>query len=160
MYLLKLLYKYIVHRAFGIPCAQPAQLIERDSLFVPAGWDTEAKIDLIKVLSMKYFLLYFQDGIHDLDVPLEPTREKPSLVREQPIEAEDEQKFLEKLLERAAQAGPATATSNAGLAAASAGTTAKKALVDEDDSKSPLANFFSNLLKVSVCVFCSILPVG
>lgn len=116
---------------------------------MPAGWDTETKIDLIRVRSSHaVHSIHIQEGVTDVDVPLEPTREKTTLMREQFVEAEDEQKFLEKLLERAAVAGPATAASGTGMPGAAATTALKKPLADEDDTKSPLANFFSNLLKV------------
>ena len=46
---LQLMHKYVVHRAYNMPFTTPAQLIDRDALFVPAGWDGQKKIDIIKV---------------------------------------------------------------------------------------------------------------
>ncbi|KAK5980337.1 Dynein light intermediate chain [Trichostrongylus colubriformis] len=118
---IQVLYKYVVHRAFGFPFTSTAQLIERDSVFVPAGWDGEKKIEIVK------------EGLPDADGILEPTREKPLLLREQLIEAEDEQAFLQRLA----------------VAESAAPAAQKKASILDDatDNKTPLSSFFSNLLK-------------
>ncbi|VDL66224.1 unnamed protein product, partial [Nippostrongylus brasiliensis] len=111
----------VVHRAFGFPFTSTAQLIERDSVFVPAGWDGEKKIEIVK------------EGIPDVDAVLEPTREKPMLLKEQLIEAEDEQVFFQRLA--AAESAAPAAQKKASL------------LDDTTDGKTPLSSFFSNLLK-------------
>ncbi|CAD6184750.1 unnamed protein product [Caenorhabditis auriculariae] len=98
-------------------------MIERDAIFVPAGWDGEKKIDIIK------------ESAPDADSALEPTRDKvkASIAREPLIEAEDEQKFLQRLAAAEASAPPPAV---------------KKPPTEEPtDKDSPLANFFSNLLK-------------
>uniref|UniRef100_A0A7I4XRL3 Dynein light intermediate chain n=1 Tax=Haemonchus contortus TaxID=6289 RepID=A0A7I4XRL3_HAECO len=118
---IQVLYKYVVHRAFGFPFTSTAQLIERDSVFVPAGWDGEKKIEIVK------------EGLPDADGILEPTREKPILLREQVIEAEDEQAFLQRLA--------------AAESAAPAAQKKSSILDDATDNKTPLSSFFSNLLK-------------
>ncbi|VDO84436.1 unnamed protein product [Heligmosomoides polygyrus] len=118
---IQVLYKYIVHRAFGFPFTSTAQLIERDSVFVPAGWDGEKKIEIVK------------EGIPDVDTVLEPTREKPLLLKEQLVEAEDEQMFLQRLA--AAESAAPAAQKKTSL------------LDDAADNKTPLSSFFSNLLK-------------
>jgi len=43
--------KYLVHRLFGtsIDRAGSHRIASRDALFIPAGWDTLAKIDLVTV---------------------------------------------------------------------------------------------------------------
>lgn len=121
----QLLTKYIIHRAFALPFTQPAQLIDRDSLFVPAGWDGEKKIEIIK------------EGVPDADIPLEPTREKTAVIKEPLIEAEDNQAFLNRLLQMEASAPLAMPPS-----------TPKNTLIDKGtDGSTPLASFFSNLLK-------------
>ncbi|KAJ1374637.1 hypothetical protein KIN20_037368 [Parelaphostrongylus tenuis] len=117
---IQILYKYVVHRAFGFPFTNTAQLIERDSVFVPAGWDGDKKIEIVR------------ESIPDADTVLEPTREKPTIAREQLIEAEDEQGFLQRL----------AAAENAAPAAHK-----KATLLDDADNKTPLSSFFSNLLK-------------
>jgi dynein light intermediate chain 1 len=37
---------YIKHKLFGFELAIPAQLVDKDSLFIPSGWDSLAKIQL------------------------------------------------------------------------------------------------------------------
>lgn len=54
-----LLYKYLVHRVCGMAFTTPAQVVDKDSIFVPAGWDNEKKLDIIK------------EAIPDVDHPLE-----------------------------------------------------------------------------------------
>uniref|UniRef100_A0A1I8IUS4 Dynein light intermediate chain n=1 Tax=Macrostomum lignano TaxID=282301 RepID=A0A1I8IUS4_9PLAT len=39
--------KYLLHRVYGLPCQQPAYVLERDCVFVPAGWDSPAKAALL-----------------------------------------------------------------------------------------------------------------
>ncbi|EYB97059.1 hypothetical protein Y032_0143g2364 [Ancylostoma ceylanicum] len=118
---IQVLYKYVVHRAYGFPFTSTAQLIERDSVFVPAGWDGEKKIEIVK------------EGLSDVDSVLEPTREKPTIIREQLVEAEDEQVFLQRLA--AAESAAPAAQKKSSL------------LDDAADNKTPLSSFFSNLLK-------------
>ncbi|KRY89681.1 Ribonuclease 3 [Trichinella pseudospiralis] len=43
-----LLYKYILHRVFGFPFTQPACVIDKEAMFIPAGWDNEKKISIIE----------------------------------------------------------------------------------------------------------------
>ncbi|CAI2351484.1 unnamed protein product [Caenorhabditis sp. 36 PRJEB53466] len=121
---IQVLQKYIVHRSFGTAFTSAAQVIERESIFVPAGWDGEKKIDIIR------------ESVPDADGTLEPTRDKlRPMAKEQLIEAEEDQDFLKKLMDTLA------ATTNTG--------TQQKRIVPEEaaDKDSPLANFFSNLLK-------------
>lgn len=54
-----MLYKYLVHRACNLPFTTAAHVIERDSVFVPAGWDTEKKLDILK------------ESTRDVEMPLE-----------------------------------------------------------------------------------------
>uniref|UniRef100_A0A1I8IY70 Dynein light intermediate chain n=1 Tax=Macrostomum lignano TaxID=282301 RepID=A0A1I8IY70_9PLAT len=42
-----LLRQYLLHRVYGLPCQQPAYVLERDCVFVPAGWDSPAKAALL-----------------------------------------------------------------------------------------------------------------
>uniref|UniRef100_A0A3B4DJM2 Dynein light intermediate chain n=1 Tax=Pygocentrus nattereri TaxID=42514 RepID=A0A3B4DJM2_PYGNA len=44
---LDLLYKYLVHRLYGFPFNFPAQVVEKDSVFIPSGWDNEKKIAIL-----------------------------------------------------------------------------------------------------------------
>ncbi|PAV80576.1 hypothetical protein WR25_19118 [Diploscapter pachys] len=121
---IQLIHKYVVHRAYNMPFTTPAQLIDRDGLFVPAGWDGQKKIDIIK------------EGIPDVDGVLEPTREVIPQGKDPIVEAEEDQIFLQRLM----------AASEA-AAAAQQSTTPKKPIDEAADTSSPLANFFSQLLK-------------
>ncbi|VIO95914.1 dynein light intermediate chain, putative [Brugia malayi] len=116
-----LLYKYVVHRVCGMPFTTPAQVVDKDSVFVPAGWDNEKKLDIIK------------EAIPDVDHPLAMVRERQSM-RDQIMEAEEEQAFLHKL---------------ASVEIASPKRTAPppKQTSEGADGNSPLVSFFNNLLR-------------
>merc|ERR1712029_924951 len=42
-----LLYKYLVHRIYGFPFKTPALVVEKDAIFIPAGWDNDKKIAIL-----------------------------------------------------------------------------------------------------------------
>jgi len=42
-----LLYKYLVHRIYGFPFRTPALVVEKDAVFIPAGWDSSKKIAIL-----------------------------------------------------------------------------------------------------------------
>ncbi|GMT28347.1 hypothetical protein PFISCL1PPCAC_19644, partial [Pristionchus fissidentatus] len=114
------LYKYIVHRAYSTGFTASAQMMERECLFVPAGWDSEKKIEIMK------------ESVGDVET-LEPTRDKPP-VKDQLVEAEEEQSFLSRISSMEASS-PAVK---------------KAAMVEENgaaDNNTALASFFSNLLR-------------
>ncbi|CAL1532757.1 unnamed protein product [Lymnaea stagnalis] len=85
-----LLYRYLVHRIYGFPFTSPALVVDKDSVFVPSGWDNEKKISILyeNMTSMKP------------DDPFEDVINKPStrkvVQRDAEITAEDEQVFLMK----------------------------------------------------------------
>ncbi|CAJ0575522.1 unnamed protein product, partial [Mesorhabditis spiculigera] len=113
--------QYIVHRAYGLPFTTSAQMIDRDTIFVPAGWDSEKKIEIVR------------SNITEIDV-LEPNREKVNVVKEPEVIAEDTQVFLARFADMLAK----DSATNGQKKVDEAGATA---------SDSPLASFFSNLLK-------------
>ncbi|MCP9264350.1 DC1L2 [Dirofilaria immitis] len=115
-----LLYKYLVHRVCGLPFTTPAHVVDKDSIFVPAGWDNEKKLDIIK------------EAIPDVDRPLEIVHERQP-IRDQIMEAEEEQAFLHKLAS-AEIASPKRITP-------------QKQSSDGTDGNSPLVSFFNNLLR-------------
>eukprot|EP00800_Vazella_pourtalesii_P016770 TRINITY_DN491_c0_g1_i1.p1 TRINITY_DN491_c0_g1~~TRINITY_DN491_c0_g1_i1.p1 ORF type:complete len:484 (-),score=100.41 TRINITY_DN491_c0_g1_i1:181-1545(-) len=41
---ISLLYQYIVHKLYRLPFSYTASVVDRDSIFIPAGWDNENKI--------------------------------------------------------------------------------------------------------------------
>lgn len=42
-----LLHKYLAHRIYDLPFKAQASVVERDAIFVPAGWDNEKKISIL-----------------------------------------------------------------------------------------------------------------
>ncbi|KAJ8395213.1 hypothetical protein AAFF_G00034150 [Aldrovandia affinis] len=99
---LDLLYKYLVHRLYGFPFSLPAQIVEKDAVFIPAGWDNEKKI---AILHENFQTIKVEDIFEDVIV-------KPSVrkfVHEKEIFAEDDQVFLAKLQSLLAKQPPATA---------------------------------------------------
>ncbi|XP_046578274.1 LOW QUALITY PROTEIN: cytoplasmic dynein 1 light intermediate chain 2-like [Haliotis rubra] len=86
----ELLYKYLVHRVYGFPFTSQAYVVEKDSVFVPSGWDNEKKISILyeNMSSMKP-----EDAFDD--VIAKPITRKP-VQRDAEVTAEDEQVFLMK----------------------------------------------------------------
>lgn len=41
------LFKYLVHRIYGLQFKTPALVVEKDALFIPSGWDMEKKIAIL-----------------------------------------------------------------------------------------------------------------
>ncbi|ETE66508.1 Cytoplasmic dynein 1 light intermediate chain 2 [Ophiophagus hannah] len=92
---LELLYKYIVHKKYGFHFANPALVVEKDAVFIPAGWDNEKKI---AILHENFTTVKPEDAYEDFIV-------KPPLVHDKEFAAEDEQVFLMKQQESPAR-GP------------------------------------------------------
>uniref|UniRef100_A0A3Q3JVH4 Dynein light intermediate chain n=1 Tax=Monopterus albus TaxID=43700 RepID=A0A3Q3JVH4_MONAL len=44
---LDLLYKYIVHKMYDFQFTTPALVVEKDAVFIPAGWDNDKKIGIL-----------------------------------------------------------------------------------------------------------------
>ncbi|XP_050297675.1 cytoplasmic dynein 1 light intermediate chain 2 [Anthonomus grandis grandis] len=86
-----LLYKYLTHRIYGFPFHTPALVVEKDAVFIPAGWDNLKKISIL------------YENMHSCkpedyyrDVIVQPTTRK-AINRETELVAEDEQTFLARL---------------------------------------------------------------
>lgn len=92
-----LLYKYLVHRIYGLVFRTPALVVEKDAVFIPAGWDNDKKINILyeNMQSMKP-----EDDYSD--VITRPTVRK-LVQRETEAHAEDEQAFLGRLLQQLQQ---------------------------------------------------------
>uniref|UniRef100_A0A673KED6 Dynein light intermediate chain n=1 Tax=Sinocyclocheilus rhinocerous TaxID=307959 RepID=A0A673KED6_9TELE len=86
---LDLLYKYLVHRLYGFPFNIPAQVVEKDSVFIPSGWDNEKKI---AILHENFQTVKAEDNFEDVIVK-PPIRK---FVHEKEVQAEDDQVFLLK----------------------------------------------------------------
>merc|ERR1712012_240336 len=84
-----LLYKYLVHRIFGFPFKTPALVVEKDAVFIPAGWDNEKKVAILyeNMHSMRPDQYY-------TDVIAKPIVRKSTNNRDVEVTAEDEQQFL------------------------------------------------------------------
>ncbi|KAJ8288232.1 hypothetical protein COCON_G00008910 [Conger conger] len=99
---LDVLYKYLVHRLYGFPFSLPAQVVEKDAVFIPSGWDNEKKI---AILHENFHTVKTED--HFEDVIIKPPVRK--FVHETEIVAEDDQVFLVKLQSLLAKQPPVSA---------------------------------------------------
>ncbi|XP_063054057.1 cytoplasmic dynein 1 light intermediate chain 1-like [Engraulis encrasicolus] len=150
---LDLLYKYIIHRLYGFLFDVPAQVVEKDSVFIPSGWDNEKKI---AILYENFQTLKINDNFEDIIV--KPPLRK--LVQEKDLGAEEDQVFLAKLQtlltkNPPAAAGRPTDPSNRGASgsprASNRSATANVNSVmpmhsGGQTSEGVLANFFNSLL--------------
>ncbi|XP_059828287.1 cytoplasmic dynein 1 light intermediate chain 1-like [Hypanus sabinus] len=84
-----LMYKYLVHKLYGFPFHSPVLVVEKDAVFIPAGWDNEKKIGILyeNFQSLKPDDK-FEDGI------MKPPVRK--FVHEKEVLSEDDQVFLMK----------------------------------------------------------------
>ncbi|KAI9145036.1 dynein light intermediate chain-domain-containing protein [Paraphysoderma sedebokerense] len=99
---------YLVHRLLpSYSFAQRAQIVERETVFVPSGWDSWTKINLLREgFSPELFNL---DGLPLGNVLFEEGKalwesvigkdNSPQILPPPPVIAEDEQTFLDKQLE-------------------------------------------------------------
>ncbi|XP_042224102.1 cytoplasmic dynein 1 light intermediate chain 2-like isoform X2 [Homarus americanus] len=88
-----LLYKYLVHRIYNFPFRTPALVVEKDAVFIPAGWDNDKKISIL------------YENMHTMspddyytDVVVKPPVIRKAVAREIEVQAEDEQAFLARHL--------------------------------------------------------------
>ena len=89
-----LLYKYLVHTSYGFPLTTPALVVERDALFVPAGWDSTSKIS---ILHENLFKFSPEQSFNEvIKSPFLGKGGKP-LGRGAEVVAEQEQDFLARL---------------------------------------------------------------
>ncbi|XP_044519170.1 cytoplasmic dynein 1 light intermediate chain 2 isoform X3 [Gracilinanus agilis] len=86
---LDLLYKYIVHKTYGFHFTTPALVVEKDAVFIPAGWDNEKKIAILH----ENFTTVKPDDAYEDFIVKPPVRK---LVHDKELAAEDEQVFLMK----------------------------------------------------------------
>ncbi|XP_038628889.1 cytoplasmic dynein 1 light intermediate chain 2 [Tachyglossus aculeatus] len=84
---LDILFKYIVHKIYGFPFTTPALLMEKDVVFIPAGWDNDHKI---AILHESFTDVYPEDDFEDFIIP--PPGRKLAHFKE--VVAEDDQEFL------------------------------------------------------------------
>jgi len=89
-----LLYKYLVHRIFYFPFKTPALVVEKDAVFIPAGWDNDKKIAILyeNMHSVRPDQ-YYTDVIAR---PMTGMVRKQLASKEIEIVAEEEQHFLSR----------------------------------------------------------------
>nr|XP_018909401.1 PREDICTED: cytoplasmic dynein 1 light intermediate chain 2 isoform X1 [Bemisia tabaci] len=92
-----LLYKYLTHRIYGFSFRTPALVVEKDAVFIPSGWDNMKKIS---ILYENMQVMKPDDYYRDVIVP-PPLRK--AVTRAVEIQAENEQDFLNKLLQQLQQ---------------------------------------------------------
>uniref|UniRef100_A0A6Q2Y8N5 Dynein light intermediate chain n=1 Tax=Esox lucius TaxID=8010 RepID=A0A6Q2Y8N5_ESOLU len=129
-----LLYKYLVHRLYGFPFDLSAQVVEKDSVFIPSGWDNEKKV---AILYENFQSLKKEDKFEE--VIIQPPVRK--VVHEKELGAEDDQVFLLKFQTLLSKQPPAAA----GRPVVSVwGNFTEKD--PKATSEGVLANFFNSLL--------------
>ncbi|KAI5945022.1 cytoplasmic dynein 1 light intermediate chain 1 [Manis javanica] len=97
-----LVYKYIIQKLYGFPYKIPAVVVEKDAVFIPAGWDNDKKIG---ILHENFQTLKAEDNFEDT-ITKPPVRK---FVHEKEIMAEDDQVFLMKLQSLLAKQPPTAA---------------------------------------------------
>lgn len=98
-----LLLKYLVHQIYGLPFSSPALVVDKESVFIPAGWDSVKKINILS----EHLKVILPDDAFD-DHIVKPQMRKP--IQDKEIVAEDEQTFLAKQ-QQLLQKMPATVAS-------------------------------------------------
>lgn len=133
-----LLHKYIANRLYDLPFKAPASVVERDAIFVPAGWDNEKKISILydNIRSVN------PDDIYE-DFIIERTNPGPSQ-RDAEITIESDQDFLLRMQGDLTRQAPPT------LPNAPSPVQARQNLANPIDgqpqNEGVLQNFFSSLL--------------
>merc|ERR1719184_569831 len=99
-----LLYKYLVHRIYHFPFKTPALVVEKDAVFIPAGWDNNKKIAILyeNMHSVRPDQ-YYTDVIAR---PMSGIGRKPVAGRDVEVVAEEEQQFLSRQQQYLAQGLP------------------------------------------------------
>ncbi|KAG0719558.1 Cytoplasmic dynein 1 light intermediate chain 2 [Chionoecetes opilio] len=88
-----LLYKFLVHKIYNLPFRTPALVVEKDAVFIPAGWDNEKKI---AILYENMHTMTPED--YYTDVIVRPPVVRKAIAREIEVQAEEEQSFLARHL--------------------------------------------------------------
>ncbi|CAI2735044.1 unnamed protein product [Schistosoma spindalis] len=86
-----LLNRYLQSRIYGFPFSQTAYVVERDCIFVPAGWDNPKKIGILE----ENLTQVQPHSLYSDVVPPPPS--KKAAVREPELFAQDDQSFLTRL---------------------------------------------------------------
>uniref|UniRef100_A0AC34RNT2 Dynein light intermediate chain n=1 Tax=Panagrolaimus sp. JU765 TaxID=591449 RepID=A0AC34RNT2_9BILA len=84
----QLLYKYLVHRVYGLPFTSSACIVGKDSIFIPTGWESNQKLAILA------------EELKDLSLPTSAANDSRLRNKENAV-MEDEEVFLAKLAEKA-----------------------------------------------------------
>ena len=142
---IEVLKKYILHKLYGFKFTTGAMVVDRDSVFVPSGWDSENKIGIVKD--------NFSDKFSG-DDSFENVIQKPPSLRKfihdyKEITVDDEQTFLKKAQDALSKA-PTAVKMRPHMPAATSPSPAAAAVVGKDmkvaNNERMLANFFNSLL--------------
>ncbi|KAL5105327.1 Cytoplasmic dynein 1 light intermediate chain 2 [Taenia crassiceps] len=87
-----LLKSYLQHRIYGFPFTQSPYVIDKDSVFIPAGWDSLNKISLLEQNLTKYC-----PGDAFVNVVPKPEEETKATNKEPAVTAVDDQYFLSEI---------------------------------------------------------------
>jgi len=87
-----LLYKYLTHRIFNFSFNTPALVVERDALFIPAGWDSVNKISIL----FENIRTFYPDQAYSEVIRSPKVMEKKYSPRVE-IVTESEQDFLSRI---------------------------------------------------------------
>uniref|UniRef100_A0A8D0A216 Dynein light intermediate chain n=1 Tax=Sander lucioperca TaxID=283035 RepID=A0A8D0A216_SANLU len=138
---LDILYKYLVHRLYGFPFHCPAQVVERDAVFIPSGWDNEKKI---AILHENFQTVKADDSFEEVIV--KPPVRKVQAPKKKRLTLKDHlrQAKLTDTTSRAPTGSPRT--SNRSAAANVANAMPQSGMHFIATSEGVLANFFNSLL--------------
>ncbi|XP_053556364.1 cytoplasmic dynein 1 light intermediate chain 2 [Bombina bombina] len=132
---LDLLYKYIVHKVYGFHFNHAASVVEKDAVFIPAGWDNEKKIGILH----ENFSTVKPEDIYEDFIVKPPIRK---LVHYKEVVAEDDQVFLMKQQSLLAKqpATPTRASESPARAPTGSPRTASRTGSTTVPSSSPMTN--------------------
>jgi len=138
-----ILYKYVVHKMYQSPFEVAPTVVDKDSLMIPAGWDTRQKISILND-TLRAFNLE-----EDIGTVLSKPLTRSDTLRE--VKAEDDQAFLtrmQSLLQNQRPSGnrPKPLSNQPSRTALPTSTAAGGAAGGAPGNDGVLANFFNSLL--------------
>lgn len=149
------LYKYLLHRLYNYQFNIPSSVVDRESIFIPSGWDNEGKINILLENSTT-----IKSDSEYSDIISKPSIRKPLYRDVETVYAIEDQEFLSRLqivLNKATT--PATKTDDANPSSNSSSNTPTSiktpvkptpTLLKGSNPNAPdstnLKNFFQNLL--------------
>jgi len=132
-----LLYKYVAHRVYGTPFTGAGYVIDKESVFVPSGWDTNEKLDVLKEM------LPDLEPIREVNVTPIPA----TAVMKETNHYEDEQTFLQRIYALASDTAANTASPKRDQQTPQRQNLSAQFDQQTAEGNSPLLSFFSNLMK-------------